>query len=233
MGTRTGQYIADQAWITAQDVKGTKGVRWPDAEVLMYINDGQVEAVNQVPSANPVRVVVTPAPGAVQNLVDLNLPRGVGVVDVPRNIRANGSTGRAITLQPRRMFDDQDPDWYSETGEQAACWCYDPREPKTFLIRPGIVGGGKLEIVYAAIPQDLNSLDDAISIDDVYANALGSYVLFRFFSKTADYTVDSPRAAAYYQLFLQQLKGKTDATVASAMQAVAQASAGHPRMGGA
>ncbi|HDK8696501.1 TPA: hypothetical protein PVA50_004840, partial [Aeromonas hydrophila] len=47
--------------------------------------------------------------------------------------------------------------------------------------------------------------------DDIYINPIIDFMLYRCFSKDAEYAANSNRAAGHYNAFLQQLGEKTQA----------------------
>ena len=209
----TAQNIVDRAWVILQDTTGGQGVRWPASEQLYWINDGQREVALNLPSASVKTVVATPLAGTRQTLTGLTLADGIQVMKVVRNFAANGTTpGRAITVKPMLWLDEQRPTWHSDTAADAIHCLFDPGEPKAFYLWPPADGIKKIEVTYSAAPADLLSLGAVINLDDIYANALQYYVLFRSFSKNATYTKAPQLATAYYQLFLQSL-GVKDARV--------------------
>ncbi|MCK7581011.1 MAG: hypothetical protein MZV65_38935 [Chromatiales bacterium] len=48
-----------------------------------------------------------------------------------------------------------------------------------------------------------------IKLDDIYANAILDYVLYRAYSKDAEYAANAQRAALHYQAFTNALGVKT------------------------
>lgn len=203
MGTLLGSYVADGAWLKANDATGGAATRWLTAEALRWLNNGQREIVNQLPRANAVTATPTVVAGTRQTLSGLGLTTGVQIIDVTANFNTGATVrGRAITKRDRADFDDQIPSWHSDTAAEADHWMQDDRDPKAFYIYPAIASAaGKLEVVYAANPTDLASLASAISLDDIYANALEAFVLFSFYSKDATYAKGMQLAATYYSLF--------------------------------
>ena len=203
MGTITAQQIADRAWTILNDANG---VRWTPAEVLRWVNDGQRAVVIVLPSAYVKAEKPTAAAGTRQSLGALSLADGVQVQDVVRNFDVAGTLpGPAITAKSRAYLDDAYPDWHSDEPGPAVHYFVDPRDPKAFYVWPPSPGGVKLEVVYSAIPPELPSIGTAIALDDIYANALQFYLLFRAFSKSATYTKSPQQADRNYQLFLQEL----------------------------
>lgn len=207
MPTFTGQMIADRAWIILQDTNGGNGVRWPSDEVLKWINDGQREVVINLPSAFVKTSIVTLTAGTRQSFAGLNISDGIQFLKYVRNFAQDGVTpGRAVTTKPMLWLDEQRPNWHSDAAAATIHCLFDPNDPKTFYIWPRADGTThKAEIVYSAAPPELANIGSTISLDDIYANALQYYVLFRSFSKNATYTKNPAAAGAYYQLFLQSL----------------------------
>ncbi len=213
MGVLTGQQIIDRAWIILQDTNGTTGVRWPATEQILWINDGQREIVMNLPSAYVKTVIAPLTAGTRQSLTGLGFTDGIQFMKLPRNYLADGVTpGRAVTIKPMLWIDEQIPNWHNDAAAPAVHVMFDPADPKTFYVWPKANGTARAEVVYAASPAELASLANTIVLDDIYANALQYYVLFRSFSKNATYTKAPQLAAQYYQLFLQAL-GIKDARV--------------------
>ena len=68
---------------------------------------------------------------------------------------------------------------------------------------PGVAGNAYVEIVFSNSPTDLANTSATISVDDIYANAIMDYVLFRAYQKDSEYAGNAQRAQLHYQLFLQ------------------------------
>jgi hypothetical protein len=206
MPTLTGQKIVDRAWIILQDIVSGTGVRWPASEQMMWFNDGQREVVMNLPSAYTRMARPTTVGGTRQDLSSLGLNDGIQPIKVVRNFLADGVTpGRAITVKPMLWLDEQRPNWHNETPGPAVHYFFDPGEPKAFYLWPPAPGNTKIELVYSAAPSELTDLSNVMALDDIYANALQYYILFRSFAKNATYTKNPQLAAQYYQLFLQSL----------------------------
>lgn len=198
----TGQNIIDRAWIKANDSGGAGGVRWPSAEALKWLNDGQLEIVNTLPKANPKTAQPTLQAGSRQTLAALSITDGLEVLDVVCNV--SGSTRGAPITKEERAVMDINRAWHTATGSEAYHWVFDERDPKAFYIWPQVVGG-KVELVYAGVPAPLASLSDNIVLDDIYANALQWFVLFSFYSKDTKFTKSMQQAAGYWELFQSSL----------------------------
>ena len=55
--------------------------------------------------------------------------------------------------------------------------------------------------MYSASPTDLANTSAVISVDDIFANAIVDYVLFRAYQKDSEYAGNAQRAGTHYQLF--------------------------------
>lgn len=213
MGTLTGSNIAERAWIILQDTYGVTGVRWPDTEVLMWLNDGQREVVIHLPTAHVRTQLRVLQAGTRQTLEGLGITDGHQFAKMVRNYHATNATpGRAVTVRPMAWVNEQRPNWHNDPPAESVHYFYDADDPKTFYVWPPADGARRGEIVYYAVPAELANLGATITLDDIYATALQYYVLFRAFSKNATYTKSPQNAATYYQLFLQTL-GIKDARV--------------------
>lgn len=198
MGTITCQDIVDRAWIKVNDTNGGTGVRWPSTEAFKWVCDGQREVVNQLPKAYVKAATPALVAGSRQTMAGLNITDGISIVDVVRVVG-----GRALTKKDRIVLDEQRPLWHTETGAPMH-WVFDPSDPKAFYIFPN-QGGTQVEVVYSAIPADPANIAAAITLDDIYANALQYFVLHSFYSKDANYTKSPQNSASYWAQFLQVL----------------------------
>jgi hypothetical protein len=194
----TGTQIAEAVRVVLNDSDGS---RYTDADILKWINEGHAECALLNPRAYPVRYIHTLTAGTRQTIT-----QGHAVLDVPRNMDADGVTpGRAIWPTSRPTMDAIDPDWHSDTGAYVHHIIPANAEPKVFYVWPA-VSGGKVEVIVGAPPAKLAALTDAISLDDIYEVALTNYVLYRCLS-IEDEEQSAQRAAAYYSLFVNSVKG--------------------------
>ena len=76
-------------------------------------------------------------------------------------------------------------------------------DPRNFYVYPGIASGQNafIEIVFSNSPTDLANTSATISVDDIYANAIIDFVLYRAYMKDAEYAGNAQRAQNHYQLF--------------------------------
>jgi hypothetical protein len=205
MPTVTAAQIIDRAGIALQD---TGFVRWKRTELLDYLNAGQRETVIRKPSAYVRRSSMTLAGGTVQTLPtedDTGAVDPIQLIDVLRN-----ATGRAVRLIERDLMDLYNADWHN--APQATLvqhYIVNDLDPKHFLVYPPNDGTGCLDVIYSATPPAVPNEAALITLDDIYQDALLDYVLYRAFSKDAEYAADPARAAARYASFAASLDGKT------------------------
>lgn len=204
MPTVLASQIIDRASLALQD---TDNVRWKRPELLGYLNAGQRETVVRKPTAWVRRSNMTLAVGTLQGLPvtdDAGVVDPILLIDVPSN-----ACGRAVRPIARALLDAYNADW--RTAPQTRIvqhFMLDPQDPKRFLVYPPNDGTGCLELVYSATPPAISTETALITLDDIYQDALLDYVLYRGYSKDAEYAADPGRAAARYAAFAASLAGR-------------------------
>ena len=209
------QQIIRRCVETLQD---TTSIRWPVAELVRYLNDGQREVVLYRPDAMVTNATVTCVAGTKQTLP----ANGAKLIEVIRN----SGTRRAVRLVNREILDAQMPGWHNLTGQNELLhYMYDPRDPRTFYVYPPATTSAQLDIVYAAYPTDIAEPADGatytavtgnISLPDIYGNVLQDYILYRAYTKDSEYAGNAQRAQAHYAAFANALGIEIKATVAVA-----------------
>jgi hypothetical protein len=202
MGSILASAIVDRAEIVLQD---TTNVHWAASELLGWLNDGQREIALAKPDACVVTKSVLLTAGTRQAIGAGTTTDAVMLLKVVRNMGIDGSTpGPVVRIVPGEMLDANRPNWHLEGGVAAVTnVVFDPRAPKQFYVYPPSNGSGYVEVMYSAVPATVGSLATAITVDDIWANALMDYVLYRAYSKP--YVADPARAMAYYTAFAQAL----------------------------
>lgn len=179
-------------------------IRWTQDELLRWLNDGQREIVLQRPEASAVNASVLLVSGTKQTLPAL----GLRLLDLPRNMGVGGSTpGRAIRLVQREVLDAQLPDWHSSTASvPVKHFMFDERNPRNYYVYPPVPASptAYAEAIYSTAPTDC-TLGGNLNLDDIYGNVILDYVLYRAYSKDAEYAANGQRAVAYYQVFASAL----------------------------
>ena len=184
-------------------VQDTTKVRWQNAEWLDWLNDGQREVAVIRPTACTENEPFTMVTGTRQTLPEA----GVMFIDVTRNLSPGTD---AVRICSREVLDAQRPGWHGETNTQnkVVHYVYDPRNPKNFYVYTQATAGWTIELVYSKSP-DAAALDGYITLDDIYANALVDYMLYRAYSKDAEYAGNGQRAMNAYSAFQNSLGVKT------------------------
>ena len=128
---------------------------------------------------------------------------------------ASGGTGkRSVRLVDIEVLNSQTPDWHDPTvaGDAAHTnivkhYIYEESNPRNFYVYPGVAGNAYLEIVYSSNPTTV-AQNGALSIPDIFANAVMNYVLYMAYMKDAEYAGNADRANSHFQLFTQSVAGK-------------------------
>ena len=203
--------ILGRASIILQDATN---VRFPNDELLKFFNDAQKEVVLHRPDANMQNVNnFTCVAGSKQTIPTT----GLRLVDVVRNVG-----GRAITQVDRKILDETLPNWHETTADSTRKiehFIFDPADPKHFYVYPKATTAFQLEIVFSAAPSDIsisnfNTDTTTISVDDVYANSLLDYILYRAYQKDSEFAGNSQRSMMHYQGFTNSLGVKTQVDAA-------------------
>lgn len=198
----SAQSIIRRVVETMQD---NTSVRWPVAELVRYLNDGQREVVLYRPDSMVTNATVALVAGAKQAIPT----NGSKLIDVIRN---TAGTKRSVRMTVRNILDTQSPNWYNLTGlTEILHYMYDPRDPKVFYVYPpAAASGASVEIVYSAYPADITEPADGavysavtgnISLPDIYGNVLADYILYRAYTKDSEYAGNAQRAQAHYGAF--------------------------------
>ena len=213
----TAQSIIQRCVDALQD---PTSIRWPVAELVRYLNDGQREVVLHRPDAMRKSAAVALVAGTRQTIPS----DGLKLIDIVRN---TGGTKRAVRQVNREILDAQTPGWHGLTGStEILHFMFDARDPTAFYVYPpASSSGASVEALYASTPTDVTEPADGalytgvtgnISIPYIYGNAIQEYVLFRAYTKDSEYAGNSARAQNHYALFANSLGIELKATAAVA-----------------
>jgi hypothetical protein len=199
--------LIETAGIILQDASQ---VRFPQAELMTFLNDAQREIVLHRPDSKTVNASVTCVAGSKQSLPST----GLRLVDVVRN-----DGGRAITQIARKILDETLPDWHNKTADSVKKiehFVYDSADPKSFYLYPNATTSMDIEIIYSIAPSDITySSSVTISLDDIYANAILDYMLYRAYQKDSEYAGNADRSMMHYSSFANALgmKSRADSAI--------------------
>lgn len=205
-----------------EDVLQDSGVRWPRVELQNWLNESYLQIVMLRPDANAKTGTFTCAAGTRQVLTS-QFSTALRLLDVVRNVAAT-STKRVVRSVVRSVLDDQKPTWHAETATvDIQHYTFDARQPKEFFVYPPATTAAQVEVVYvdSPVPHTLtaSALDPAgtntevIRLDDIYLSGIMDWMLYRAFSKDAEYAANAARAGAHYQAFMAGIGNKTQSDV--------------------
>lgn len=184
-------------------------VRWPDAEIRFWLNDGQrIISALRIDSCTETRVI-TLAAGVKQTIpTDTWL-----LLDIIRNVPASGgSIGRGIRLCELETLSAYSPTWPSDTAALTVDnYCYDERRPAIFYVYPPVSSSAtvNVEAVLAVTPPTTTGTSSLLSIGDQYSPMLIDYILWRCFAKDAGLPNGMARAQMFMQSFYQGIQAGT------------------------
>lgn len=196
--TTSAQSIIQEAQVLLQD---EAGVRWPAAELVAALNDGQRELVTLRPDMFAHTIPVTLVAGPKQSVPD----DCASLVAVIRN-----TNGPAIRTVQRRLLDDIQPNWYTMAGVRVVKHiAFDAYDPLHFYTYPPAAVGASVDLTYAAWTVDIapptgataSTVSGNIDAYDQFKNPLLHFVLFRAYSKDAEFGGNTAMAGAHYALF--------------------------------
>lgn len=203
----TGKDIESRVRILLNDADM---VRWPVAELIMWINDACHHIVGLRPDACVKRADLELVEGSRQSIANLT-PKPIRLLKVTHN----APHGRAVRIVDREQLDTTIPDWHSETASTTIRnYTFDNREPLTFFVFPPAGEGAKLSVMYSSLPVTItegNMNTEHVSLDDSFIDVIVNYVLYRAYSKDSETTGNVERAAAYRSAVESALATKTKA----------------------
>ena len=195
--------------LAAQDeLQDPAGVRWPATELVQHLHEGQRAIAQKRPDTTATVVTFSPAaPGARHTLP----AAAASLIDIPRNAAGRK---RAITKVDQVLLDATVRDWQGMTpSAEVLHFMHDLREPRVFLTYPPAAATASLELAYSAYPAATATAGGAaastvtgnIDLPDEWATALRYYVLYRAWSKDAEYGGNAQLAVTNYGLFKAEL----------------------------
>lgn len=199
MSSITAQAILDRCHAILQD----SNIRWPQEEMINWLNDAMRYVVLQRPDANMKSGIFTCAAGTRQvlNKTPGGFPTATRLRAVVRNM--SSATKRAIKLVTQSVLDNEHPDWHSRAAEaDIQLYVFDPLLPKEFLVYPPAAVTNTIEVVYSAAPTAVTTgtLANTLELDDTFIGVLVDLVLGRAYAKDAEYAANTQRAQTHQAL---------------------------------
>jgi hypothetical protein len=194
------------------------GTRWPATELVAHLNDGQREIVMSRPDALSTQLQHSCTEGARQTLP----PEAMALIDV-----TNVGIGnfRALRKVDRKMLDATQPTWLSlAPSSNVVHFMYEPTEPRVFFLYQPPLAELLVDIVVSIYPTDVanptgraySTVSGDISLPDVWANTLYSYIMFRAYNKDAEFGGNAQLAMTHYQQFKAGMGEQLKSSVAVA-----------------
>jgi len=208
-----------------EDVLQDSNVRWPRIELQNWLNESYLQIVQLRPDSNAKTGTFTCVAGTRQTITT-GFASALRIIDIVRNL-ASASDKKVVRLINRSVLDDQRPAWHTDTATvNIQNYTFDVRQPKSFFVYPPATTAAQLEVVYADLPtahalsaanlDPASSSSDVILVDDTYVTAIIDWILYRAFSKDAEFAANAARAGAHYQTFMSSIGTKTQSDIASA-----------------
>lgn len=222
MGTIVASEIIDEAATILFDK--TK-VRWPESDLLAYMNAGQYQVVCLKPEANIINASVAATAGDTKQSIPAD---GVQFMRLNRNMGGDGSTpGKAIRTVSMDELDAENPDWHTDTAaDDALHYAFRESDPKHYYVWPKPTVGRQHELVYSAAPVKVATVGAVINIDDIYRNALVNWTLYMAYRKNNSVAGNSGRAQEANNAFYRSLGLKEKAEDRYDPNAMAEAARG-------
>lgn len=190
-------------------------VRWSDAELRGYLNDGQRTVSNLLPDACVDTRIVQLVAGPKQTMP----ADGRKLINLIRNA-PDGSDpdqlGTAVRRCSMHELSATKADWVSTASAHTIVnYVYDENTPGIYYVYPPAVAGIKVEISLSVNPQNTTASSSALSISENYSGMLIDYVMFRAFSKDSGVANGLARAQLHWQTFQTALQAAIESHMAS------------------
>lgn len=183
-----------------------KGVRWSESEAIDWMNDGATEIVMRRPAARSITEQVRLIGGTFQTASD----NAAQVLDVMRNISANGAPGRPISIADRQQIDAAEPTWHSKRAAPTAHYMIDERSPTSFYVYPPAVDGAMVEMLVSKTPPKVTLITESIDMRPEFLSAILNWMMYRAHSKDSEYSQGN-MAALHYQAFTDAIGAPSQA----------------------
>ena len=206
--------IIDNASLALGDVAA---VHWNAAELLAWLNAGQLELATLVPNANTVTVAKQLVAGSKQTAPS----DAIRLIGFTRNLGVTGLVpGKAIRQIERKLLERYSPNWSTEPAAAVVFHAmYDAEDNNAvfYVYPPQPMVPQYIELIYAQIPAIIANATAGtkITVADFYQNALLDYVLYRAFGKDADSANQAVRSQEHYKMFSSAIVSKMAADSAT------------------
>ncbi len=178
----------------------TEGVTYTDADILEWVNDGQVSMSNLRPDLFTEPATMTLSEGIDQDLPE-TYSRLVRIICNMNGVTVNGP----VEMNDLNAFGDWRNDDASATVTD---YVYHEETPTKFMVYPKNDGTGSLFVDMVKTPPAVTDLTGTLNIRDSLAPAMLDWILFRLFSRDDENTPNMQRAQMALERFLLHLNLK-------------------------
>lgn len=204
-------------------VADTTKVRWTSQELVRYCKDGVLQIIQARPDAYPVTRAFTLTGGNTKQVVGMTSASdgqdtnsgtynpAIRLLRVVRNLGAAGN--RPIREASRVALDTELDTWHNVptpgSAYSALHYVYDNVAPHVFYIYPcpPTTPAYQIELVHSALPVMTDTSENvSLGLQDHWINPLIDWVLYRAFSKDAEYAGNAQRAQHHLNAFAQTLQ---------------------------
>lgn len=214
--TTTAQSVILDVQTQLQDLSG---IRWPASELVRHLNDMQRLIAEARPDSTAESVTLTLVAGVKQTIP----ATAASLIEIDRNVSGKQ---KAIRQVVRNMLDAIEPGWASGTQKgEIVHVMFDPRKPRIFEVYPPAVVSTQIIGTVSNFPTDVaapsgaglvaSTVSGNISLADSFKNALHHLVLWRAFSKDAEFGGNAALAQTNFgmaeRLLGVELQAKTTA----------------------
>lgn len=179
----------------ARDLQDVEHIRWPRAELLEYFNAAQRAFSDRRPDQ-----MVRPHDFELAQGWRQELPsNALELVDITHNV---STTAKRITKTDAWVLDAVSAGWRGgRPGREVIHFMRDMRNPREFYVYPPVLAGVLVCVLASFSPVDLTDEAGEVSVPSRWMDALRHFVLYRAWSKDAEYGGNQTIAAAHLQLF--------------------------------
>ncbi|MEB4590080.1 DUF6682 family protein [Candidatus Thiothrix sp. Deng01] len=186
--------------VTLRD--GTSPQRWPDAELLQWLQDG-VDAVGDARPEDAAEHRALVLVGANRQVV----PDGVRqLLRLECNVQADGTAGRRINRADRHALHSVSA-LYAPYRDSREVWDYwlDDAVGTDFYVYPWPRQGVQVLAYVSVFQPEVGGMGDRLVVPDSYRSALVDYVVSAAYAKDAEYADNANVAAVFAQSFAQKV----------------------------
>lgn len=185
------------------------GVRYSDADLLVYANDALDVLVEVQPQWFERRQTLLATPSSVaQELSEVTLGHAVrAVTDVVYSYDITGSG--AVSEADPAVLDAFSPGWRNDStiAGRAIHWLRDRTDPRKFGVYPMAHALlSTFDVVYVMVPPEYTAAQDT-GLPIHLSDAVSDYIVHRAESRDDEH-INSNRAAQFLQSFASKIKGQ-------------------------